>query len=323
MIYKLDSANHDITNGRYVIEKEIEGLQKLLTCIDENFNKAAELIYNTKGRIIITGIGKSGHIARKISATLASTGTPSFFIHPSEAGHGDLGMISSQDLVIMLSNSGQTAELSLIIGYCQRFGIKIISLTANAQSALARASFITLLLPSLEEACDIPAPTTSTTAMLALGDALAIALYKKRNFSSKDFRIFHPGGNLAARLLTLEEIMATGDNMPLITQYDNIHKAIDEMTIKGLGCVGITDDAAKIIGMITDGDLRRNIKKIATDCMAVDVMTKNPQTLLKEVFAQEAMALMSERKITNIFITENGTPIGILHMHHLLRVGVL
>lgn len=317
------NPNSDIENGRFVIQKEIECLEKLLACIDENFNKATDVLYSAKGRIIVTGMGKSGHIARKISATLASTGTPSFFIHPSEAGHGDLGMISPQDLLIMLSNSGQTAELAPIIAYCKRFSIKIIALTSNARSALALASYITLLLPDMEEACDIPAPTTSSTAMLALGDALAIALYKRRNFSSSDFHIFHPGGNLGARLLTLDEIMAKEDSMPLVTHHTTIHEAINEMTAKKFGCVGIVNDINNLIGIITDGDLRRNINKVAGGCMAVDIMTKNPKTLTKDTFAQEAMALMSEHKITNIFIVENGVPIGILHMHHLLKIGVL
>jgi arabinose-5-phosphate isomerase len=318
-------AEHcDIKVAELVLNKKIEALQDLKNTLDQTFVKIIDALYDSKGRIILTGMGKSGHVARKIAATFASTGTPSLFIHPSEAGHGDLGMISNQDIVILLSNSGQTAELVPIINYCQRFAIKTIGVTCNPESMLAKAASLKLVLPSVDEACgEIPAPTTSTTAMIAIGDALAVALYKRRDFSALDFRIFHPGGNLGARLLVLEELMLTGDNMPLIAEDRNIESAIAEITKKGLGCVGVVNSQNNLIGMVTDGDLRRNIFKINAGCGITEIMTKKPITLASNAFAQEAMALMSERKITNIFITDKEKPIGVIHLHQLLRVGVL
>jgi arabinose-5-phosphate isomerase len=320
----LSTEHCDIKVAELVLDKKIEALQSVKNTLNEIFIEIIDTFYNAKGRLILTGIGKSGHVARKVSATFASTGAPSLFIHPSEAGHGDLGMISNNDIVILLSNSGQTVELIPIINYCQRFSIKTIGITCNPESMLANSVNLKLILPAVEEACGhVPAPTTSTTAMIAIGDALAVALYKRRDFSALDFRIFHPGGNLGARLLTLAELMLVGENIPLVSYNSGVKLAIAEMNKKGLGCVGVVDNKNNLIGMVTDGDLRRNLFKISDDCDITEIMTKNPITLASNAFAQEAMALISAKKITNIFITDKEKPIGIIHLHQLLRAGVL
>ena len=268
-------------------------------------------------------MGKSGHIGRKIAATLASTGTPAFFVHPSEASHGDLGMITRTDSLFMMSNSGETTELSDLVAYAARFTIPLIGITSVADSALARAADAALILPDAPEACPMGlAPTTSTTMMLALGDALAVALLERRKFSPADFHALHPGGKLGRRLLKVSEIMHGGGELPLISPDVAMAEALIEMTAKRFGCVGIVDGTGEFLGIITDGDLRRHMDPGLLGRRAGDVMTRSPATIGRDALASEALAIMNDRAITNLFVIEGRRPVGILHIHDCLRAGV-
>ena len=276
------------------------------------------------GRLIVTGMGKSGHIAQKIAATFASTGTPAQFVHPAEASHGDLGMITQKDTLLALSNSGETAELAVILEYARRHDITLIAMTSVATSSLAKAATILLSLPEKPEAGIVRlAPTTSTTMMLALGDALAIAVMEKRRFGAKEFQVFHPGGKLGQQLQRVESIMHTGDELPLITPDQPVKDSILRMTAGRFGCVGVIDEAGDLIGIVTDGDLRRQIKDPHFMTRATgEIMTAGPKTLPKEELAGQALALMNKNNITVLFIVEEKKPCGILHIHDLLRRGV-
>jgi arabinose-5-phosphate isomerase len=314
----------DLDVARRVIRAEIHGLEGLIEALDDRFEDAVGTCTAVQGRIIVTGIGKSGHVGRKIAATLASTGTPAQFVHPVEASHGDLGMIGSDDAILALSNSGETSELADIVAYSRRFEIPLIAITGGAPSTLAEAADIVLLLPSAAEACPMGlAPTTSATMMMTLGDALAIALLERKGFSSADFRTFHPGGRLGRRLLRVRDIMHTGEEIPLVSLGACMSDAILVMTAKSFGCVGICDSGDRLIGVITDGDLRRHMGGSLLERTAAEVMHRNPKTIAAAALAADALGLMNRCAITSLFVAEeDGRPIGFLHMHDCLRAGV-
>ncbi len=311
--------------GRRVIGLEAAALEILRQSLGASFADAVQCILSTRGRLIVSGMGKSGHIARKIASTLASTGTPALYVHPAEASHGDLGMITFQDAVLLLSNSGETSELSDLIAYTRRFAIPLIGMASRPESTLVRQSDIGLILPTAPEACAVGmAPTTSTTMALALGDALAVALMEHREFSPEDFREFHPGGRLGAKLVTVANLMHTEDRLPLVDIRASMGEALITMSEKGFGVVGITEAANDLVGIITDGDLRRNLVGLM-ERRVEEVMTPTPSTISGGALATEALGRMNERKITALFVTpEEGSTkvIGILHVHDCLRAGV-
>jgi len=331
---KADQPAADLEVGRRVLETEAGALTTLAKLLDGGFTEAVACLSQVEGRVTVTGMGKSGHVARKIAATLASTGTPAQFVHPGEASHGDLGMITERDAVIALSNSGNTAELSDIITYAKRFAIPLIAMTARADSALAKASDIALILPAagqgVSEACAVTqAPTTSTTMMLALGDALAVALLERKGFSSSDFKVFHPGGSLGKRLLRVSDLMHDGDALPLCRPDTVVSEAILIMTAGHFGCVGIVDQAGRLTGIITDGDLRRHMGQNILALKAADIMTPKPRTIRANALAAEAVSFMntSTPPFLCVFVVDEAgspdRPVGILHMHDCLRAGVV
>jgi arabinose-5-phosphate isomerase len=313
----------DIKVASAVLERQIEGIQAIEDWLGEEFVAAVDILRNSKGRVILSGMGKSGHIARKIAATMASTGTPSMFVHPGEASHGDLGMITKDDVVILLSNSGETAELKDIIVYCQRFSIPIIGIVRRKTSVLVEASTVALVLPEVPEACSVKAPTTSTTMMLVLGDALAVTLLEGRGFTGDEFSVFHPGGKLGSAFVKVENLMHTGDLVPLIKEGVLMTEALDVMTEKSLGCVGIVNSDGNLLGIITDGDLRRHISIDIKTAVVNDVMTKNPLVAKRSDLASKALSVMESKSITNLFVVENNKPIGVLHIHDILKAGVV
>ena len=306
------------------LNKEIEGLESLRDVLNDNVTLVVKEILKTKGRVIVSGIGKSGYIAKKISASLASTGTPSFFLHPAEAIHGDLGMVTQEDIVILLSNSGETAEITPIIDYCKRFNIRLVGLCRKKNSVLDKASDISVVLPNVLEASDINAPTTSATMMLVYGDIITVCLHKMRNFTKEDFNVYHPGGNLGARLKKVSDLMHTGDEMPVVFANNVAMDAIIEMTSKRLGCVAIIDNKDNsLMGAITDGDLRRHIEVDFNTAKASDIMTKDPFIVSEDSYATEALLLMEKKAITQVFVQKNGDLVGVIHMHDLLRSGIV
>ena len=307
-----------------VFTLESKAIGELADTIDERFSRALDKLTRIKGRVIVSGMGKSGHIANKIAATLASTGTPAFFVHPAEASHGDIGMVTKDDAVIAISNSGDTHELSDLIAHTRRFGIPLVGITARATSSLAENADVTLVLPRAQEACPIGlAPTTSTTMTLALGDAIAIALMERRGFTTDDFHLRHPGGQLGRQLLKVSDVMHTGDELPLIKGTTRMSEALLTMTAKHFGCVGVVDGRERLIGIVTDGDLRRNMQQPGLlDRSARDVMTARPKTVTAGMLASEALGRMTAAKITSLFVAEEGKPIGILHVHDCLRAGI-
>jgi len=322
------SKSADLAAARTVLHVEQQGLAALSASLGDPFVKALDLIAAATGRVVITGMGKSGHIGNKIAATMASTGQPAFFVHPGEASHGDLGMVQQDDVVIALSNSGETTELSDFIAYTRRYRIGLIGMTGGKDSTLALASDVALVIPKSPEACSIGlAPTTSTTVMLALGDALAVCLLDRRGFTAQDFQNFHPGGKLGQRLLKIADLMHSGDQIPLIDQDALMSAALIEMTAKRFGVVGVTDPDGALVGIITDGDLRRHMSKNLVDQKARSVMTAGSVTLEPSRIASEAVAVMNERKITTLFCVDgdqnNGKPVGILHIHDCLQAGVV
>ncbi len=314
----------DLAVARRVLKAEISGLEKLSSALGGTFSTAVDFCAAVRGRIIVTGIGKSGHVARKIAATLASTGTPAQFVHAGEASHGDLGMIAAEDAILALSNSGETTELADIIAYSRRFDIPLIAVTAGWHSTLAAAADAVLLLPASAEACPMGlAPTTSTTAMMALGDALAIALLERRGFSTADFHLFHPGGRLGRRLLRVVEIMHSGDAVPMVPPDAPMSEAILVMTAKAFGCVGVRDGEGQLVGVVTDGDLRRHMGDSLLSRRVAEIMHRSPKTISPNALAAEALGLMNRFAITALFVTDNtGCPIGFLHMHDCLRAGI-
>jgi len=313
-----------LTTARRVITTESAALTLLAASLDDSFTKALDLIMQAKGRIIVTGMGKSGHIGRKIAATFASTGTPAQFVHPAEASHGDLGMIMEGDVVLVLSNSGETPELADIITHTRRFGIPMIGVASKPDSSLIRQCDVALLLPKAAEACGTGiVPTTSTTMTLALGDALAVALMEHRKFTPEHFRIFHPGGKLGAKLLKVRDLMHT--DMPLTPDAAPMSEALLSISRMGFGVTGVTDPQGNLTGIITDGDLRRHMDGLLT-LTAGQAMTRNPRTVTPDDLAEKALAVMKDRKITCLFVLD---PIqghraqGILNIHDLLRAGIV
>ncbi|MGI9399608.1 MAG: KpsF/GutQ family sugar-phosphate isomerase [Rhizobiaceae bacterium] len=317
----------ELISARNTIKTESEGLRALAESLENGlagpFREAVSRLGSISGRVIVTGIGKSGHIGSKIAATFASTGTPAFFVHPAEANHGDLGMIARDDAIIAMSWSGEAAELKGILAYSRRFSIPLVALTANVNSTLAQQSDICLLLPRYEEACPHNlAPTTSSIMMLALGDALAIAMLEARGFSATDFKTYHPGGSLGASLTLICEVMHREKEVPLVKTGSPMGDAVIRISEKGFGCVGVVSGDGNLIGVITDGDLRRNIHRDMLSLSVDEVMTHSPQTVEPETMANKALAMLNECAITSLLVTENGKPVGIVHMHDLLRIGV-
>ncbi|MFC7610557.1 KpsF/GutQ family sugar-phosphate isomerase [Teichococcus aestuarii] len=317
--------------ARETLEVETSGLAALRAAFDgplgDSFTQAIGTIQKAQaksGRVIVTGMGKSGHVGRKIAATLASTGTPSHFVHPAEASHGDLGMIQHEDAVLALSWSGEAPELSDIIVYCKRFGVPLIAITSRAASALGSAADVPLILPAMPEACpNGPAPTTSTTMQMAMGDAIAVALLSLRRFSAQDFRQFHPGGKLGAKLRKARDLMHGGENMPLVRSGVRLSEAIVEMTSKRFGVTGVLDGAGHLIGVVTDGDLRRAFTQGFVDSLVDDIMTRSPRTIHPAMLASALLAELSNSAITSAFVVEDRVPVGIVHIHDLLRAGVV
>ncbi|MEL6476350.1 MAG: KpsF/GutQ family sugar-phosphate isomerase [Pseudomonadota bacterium] len=313
--------------GRRVLRLEAEALAAYVDWLGDSFADAVETMLRAPGRVIVSGMGKSGHVGAKIAATLASTGTPAQFVHPAEASHGDLGMVTRQDVVMVLSNSGETRELADIVSYTRRFEIPLIGVAGRPGSSLLTNADIALTLPPAEEACSVGmAPTTSTTMTLALGDALAVALMERRRFTRADFGVFHPGGRLGAALVTVGGLMATGEDVPLVAEGASMKDALLVMSKKGFGVAGTVDDTGRLTGVITDGDLRRHMDGLL-ERTAHEVATPNPRTIHPDALAQEALALMNARepRITTLFVmskTGPRTPLGIIHMHDCLRAGV-
>lgn len=311
--------------ARRVIDTEIEGLSALSKELGADFEAVVSRLQDIQGRTIMAGVGKSGHVARKIAATLASTGTPSLFVHPTEASHGDMGMITEHDAVIALSRSGETNELADMIAYCKRFGVPLIAVTNDKTSTLGKAADHVLQLPDTQEACAVTgAPTTSTTLQIALGDALAVALLEARGFTAGDFKTLHPGGTLGAQLSLVSDLMHIGDERPLVSQSSDMRSALAELSKKGFGCVGVVDEKGNLQGIITDGDVRRHLDQDLLSAQVTAVMTKSPKTISSDALAAEALRIMTAEppKVMQLFVIENKKPIGILHMHDLLRAGL-
>ncbi len=314
--------------AKSVIDIEQKAIAELIQFVDDSFELACQLMFHRKGRVIVIGMGKSGHIGGKIAATLASTGTPSFFVHPGEASHGDLGMITSNDVVLTISNSGETSEVLAIIPVIKRIGAKLISMTGNSESTLAKLADTHICIKVSTEACPLGlAPTSSTTATLVMGDALAVALLNARDFTADDFALSHPGGSLGKRLLLrLKDIMHQGERVPVVKQTALIKDALVEMSLKGLGMTAIINDEQKLIGLFTDGDLRRvldNKIDIHSDIIST-VMTYNPQVANSDMLAAQALKIMEDKKINGlIIVNEDNKPVGAMNMHDLLSSGVL
>jgi arabinose-5-phosphate isomerase len=322
-----DHAGSAVASALRTLDAEGSGIAAIAAALQgplgPTFAAAVDLIRGAKGRVIVTGLGKSGHVARKIAATLASTGTPAFFVHAAEASHGDLGMITTDDVIIALSWSGEQPELKSLVNYSSRFAIPMIAVTSNAASSLGEAARIVLELPKAREACPHNlAPTTSSLMQAAIGDALAIALLEGRGFTALEFANFHPGGKLGAMLKFVRDIMHTGDAVPVKPLGVKMSDALAEMSSKGFGCVCIVDARGAIAGIITDGDLRRHMRPDLTAALVDDVMTKNPKTVRGDMLASEALEILDSSKITALIVTDAGKPVGIVHLHDILRAGV-
>ncbi|WBU60117.1 KpsF/GutQ family sugar-phosphate isomerase [Paracoccus albus] len=310
-----------LETARRVIEIEADALSMLSAGLGDSFDRAVEVILAARGRVVVSGMGKSGHIARKIAATLASTGTPAQFVHPAEASHGDLGMVAEGDVAIVISNSGETPEIADIVAHTRRFSIPLIGIASREGSTLVRQCDVALLLPAAPEACGKGiVPTTSTTMTLALGDALAVALMEHRQFTPEHFRTFHPGGKLGAQLSRVADLMH--HDMPLVAEDTPMTEALLEISQKGYGVTGVTGTDGKLVGIITDGDLRRHMSGLL-DHQAADVMTPDPRTIRPDQLAEAALAEMQSRKITCLFAVDDGSPQGILHIHDCLRAGIV
>lgn len=316
-------TTNDYASAERVIAAARDALVLLQTTIGPQFSRAVDILAAAKGRVMVSGIGKSGHIARKIAATLSSTGTPAHFIHPSEASHGDLGEITRNDVLVMLSWSGESSELSDLIVYAKRFGIPLIGMAWNPESTLLLAADVALALPHVRESCPHGlAPTTSTTLMLVMGDALAVALMERRDFSVDAYRNLHPGGSLGRALIRVKDLMHGREELPLVAADLALREAIAVMEKYNFGCVGVVDAAGMLSGIITDGDLRRRFDQNLKDAKAGDVMTRSPKVVRADQLGAEALALMNDKKITQLFVLDHGKPVGILHIHDLLRAGL-
>jgi arabinose-5-phosphate isomerase len=324
---KLPDRSAAIASALRTVATEQAGMAALAEALQnglsEAFARAVELVSAIRGRVIVTGVGKSGHIGAKIAATLASTGTPAFFVHPAEANHGDLGMIARDDAIIAMSWSGESAELKSIVAYSRRFSIPLIAVTSGETSALAREADVVLTLPRVPEACPHGlAPTTSTLLQLVIGDALAVALLEAREFTPDQFRTFHPGGQLGASLMKVREIMHGGDSVPLAPLGSALREAIVTLSKKRFGCVCIVDDDGRLAGIITDGDLARNLDRNLGGLVVDDIMTRTPKTVDPDSLSGEAIAILDENRISALVVVEDGKPVGIVHFHDLLRIGV-
>jgi arabinose-5-phosphate isomerase len=316
-----------VQSAARTLNLECEGLNALRSALasdmGEAFGKAVAALAASKGRVIVTGIGKSGHIGQKLAATFASTGTPAFFVHPSEASHGDLGMIAKDDVIVALSWSGESFEIGNIVTYSRRFRVPLVAITSRANSALAKQSDVVLELPPTREACPHGlAPTTSTTMQLALGDCLAIALLESKGFTAHDFKVFHPGGSLGASLKFVADVMHSGDRLPLATEDVAMSVALVTMTQKSLGCLGVIDGKGKLVGVITDGDLRRHMGADLLNSRTAEIMTRKPKFVAPKTLASAALELLNSSRITALFVVDKGKPVGIVHVHDLLRAGV-
>lgn len=318
-----------IEAAKKVLLTEAEAVGALASRIGEEFGRAVEIIYSSKGRVVVCGMGKSGLVGKKIAATLASTGTPAFFLHPAEAGHGDLGMVTPEDVIIGISNSGETEEIVSLIPFLKRFNVKLVSMTGRPDSTLSRSSDVNLDVSVKEEACPMGiVPTSSTTATLAMGDALAVALLIKRGFDEKDFASFHPGGSLGKKLfIKVKDLMHTGDAVPSVSPETPMHETVMEITSKRLGLTTVLDKSGKFLGIVTDGDLRRGLQKWGDKLFSLktsEIMTKNPKTIDSERLAAEALSIMQEHSITSLVITDaKGGAIGIIHLHDILKKGII
>lgn len=313
--------------ARRSLECGIDGLRALQAGLGnglaDSFERAVRLMRSCAGRVIVTGMGKSGHVGQKIAATLASTGTPAQFVHPAEASHGDLGMITSKDVILALSWSGETVELANLLTYSRRFGVQLVAITSRPESALGKAADIVLTMPQVKEACPHGlAPTTSTLVQLALGDCLAIALLESRGFTALDFKVFHPGGQLGANLKHVGDLMHHGDRLPIVVSGEKMSNALVVMTEKSFGCLGITGGDGKLIGILTDGDLRRHMAPGLLDREVAEIMTRSPKTVTADMLASSALQIINSSAITALFVVNDDVPVGIVHIHDLLRAGV-
>lgn len=312
-----------INDGKEVISTELKGIKKLSKTIDENFDKAIKTLSKVKGRVIVTGVGKSGHIASKISSTMSSTGTPSQYCSPTDMSHGDLGAVSKKDALIILSNSGNSNELTNLLNFAKKNSISVIGISSNSESDLIKASDISLIMPSAEEACSIGlAPTTSTTMTLIIGDALCVALMKLKKFKISDFKKLHPGGSLGIKMLQVQDIMHSKNKIPIVSKNASMKSILIEMTKKSFGHVGVIDNKKQLIGIITDGDLRRNINKQFFEYNASTIMSSKPKLISKDSLVLDALSIMNNNKITCLFVvekTKEKSPIGIVHIHDCLR----
>ena len=321
---KSQAAPADRAAARRVLDHAKLGIDALSADLGDSFIDSLDILAQIEGRVIVSGMGKSGHVGGKIAATLASTGTPAFFVHAAEASHGDLGMIAPGDAVLAISNSGETPELVDLISYTRRFDIPLVAITGRAGSSLAAAADAVLLLPDVGEACPLGlAPTTSTTVMLALGDAVAVALLERRGFTADDFKVFHPGGQLGRKLYKVEDLMHVGEELPLVSVDTPMSDVVIVMTKKTFGVAGVVDGDGRLIGIVTDGDLRRHISDDLFVKPAADVMTKAPKATSRSILAAEALRRMNEWKITCVFVVDDGKPVGILRMHDVLRAGAV
>jgi arabinose-5-phosphate isomerase len=317
-----ETIQRDVEAARRVLTLEASGLTALADGLGADFVAAIERMAGAAGRVVVSGMGKSGHVARKIAATLASTGTPATFVHPAEASHGDLGMIVPGDVLLCLSNSGETSELADLIAHAKRFGLPLIGMVGRGGSTLAEAADVALVLPPVPEACPLGlAPTTSTTMMLGLCDALAVALLERRGFTAEQFQVLHPGGKLGKALIRVADVMHGGAELPLTPVGTPMRDALLTMTAKRFGCVGVTENG-RLVGIVTDGDLRRHMGDALLSSPIETVMTRNPQTIRGNALGAEAVAKMNARNITSLFVTDGERPVGILHIHDLLRAGV-
>ena len=317
-------AGDDLAVARKALGLEADGIHALSESLNGDFSKALDILSEVSGRVVVTGMGKSGHIGRKIAATFASTGTPSQYVHPGEASHGDLGMITEADAVLALSNSGETSELSDLLQHCRRFSIPLIAITSRQGSTLDTFATVGLILPAVPEADTMGlAPTTSTTMSLALGDALAVALLSRKGFTASDFKVLHPGGKLGRQLLRIRDIMHEGDEVPLVPESATMTEVVVEMTRKRFGCVGVQNADGALVGVVTDGDLSRHMSETVLGQPVTAIMTPNPISTRPEALAMEVLGDMNARKIGAVFVMEGAKPVGILHLHDVLRAGIV
>lgn len=313
----------DLEVGRETLRLEANALLTLATSLGESFSATLDLIQPLKGRVIVTGMGKAGHVGKKVTATLASTGTRAYFVHPAEASHGDLGMVGEDDLVLALSKSGESAELRDIVNYCKRFSIPLVAMTQNCNSTLAKQADVILDLGNSPEACpNQQAPTTSTTLMMAMGDALAVALMKRRGFSANDFRQYHPGGKLGGQLLAVRKVMKQGNELPLVPATATVAQARAIMSEKNFGCAIITTQTGELAGFMTDGDIRRHLSPALAEENVSTIMAKTPYVIEVSALAAAALAMMNQHEVTQLVVVDGTTPVGLIRMHDILRAGV-